>query len=139
VVAVGIMVAVDFAIANLIVYLGGVSLNDAILLLSNRLWFVVYNLVSVLFFTIIFLRDSIEIHFEDVRGVDSMISHVIQRFGFSPPTRKNGILIFKPSVYNLLMWWSQKMRVSINGNHVTISGSYLFLMKVKKMLRAYRK
>ena len=138
-IAVGIMVVFDFAIANLIIYLTGITLNEAILLLSNSIWFLAYNLIFIPVFAIIFLRDSIEIHFEDVRGVDRMISYVIQRFGFRPPVRKNGTLIFKPSVYNLLMWSSQKMRVSINGNHVVISGSFLFLRKVKKMLTSYRK
>ena len=138
-IAVGLMVVVDFAMVNLITYLTSITFNEAILLLSNSIWFLAYNIIFIPVFAIIFLRDSIEIHFEDVRGVDRMISYVIQRFGFSPPVRKNGILIFKPSVYNLLMWSSQKMRVSVNGNRVMISGSYLFLRKVKKMLKSYRK
>ncbi len=97
------------------------------------------TIVLVVFFTFIFLRDSVKIRFEDVRGVDEMISFIIRQFGFKPPKRKNGQLVYKPSAYNFLMWWSQSMRVAINGNDVTISGSFMFLRKVKKMLKAYRK
>lgn len=138
-ITVGILVLVDFAIAGFITYLTGITLNEAILNLSGDIWFLIYNVVFIFAFTLIFLRDSIKVDFEDVRGVDNMLSHIIQRFGFRPPERKNGILIFKPSVYNLLIWWSQKMRVSVNGNHVIISGSYIFLRKVKKMLKSFRK
>lgn len=138
-VSVGIIVLIDFLIANLLIYYADYSLNQAILELSGKIGFGIYNLVFVVFFTFIFLRDSVKIHFEDVRGVDEMISFIIQQFGFKPPKRKDGMLIYKPSAYNFMMWWTQNMRVSINGNHVTISGSFMFLRKVKKMLKSYQK
>ncbi len=138
-ITVGVMVAIDFGIANLIKYLTHASLNEVILELSGSLMFGIYNLVFIPLITITILRDSMKIDFEDVRGADELISFIIRQFGFKHPARKNGQLIFKPSVYNLLMWSSQKMRVSISGNHVTISGSFLFLRKVRKMLKAYRK
>ena len=137
-VSVGAMVLIDFLIVNALIYYADYTLNQAILELSGRLWFGVYNIIFISFFTYIFLRDSVKIHFEDVRGVDEMLSFIIQRFGFKPPKRKDGQLIYKPTVYNFLMWWTQSIRVAINGNEVTISGSFMFLRKVKKMLKSYQ-
>jgi hypothetical protein len=99
----------------------------------------VYNVVFIGIFTISLLRDAIEIKFEDVREADKLLSYIIQRFGFKPPVKKGDQIIFKPTFYNLFMWSTQKMRVSINGNYATISGSFLFLRKVKKMLKSYQK
>jgi len=138
-VAAGLMVAIDFIIANTLIYFNDFTLNQAILKLSGNLWFGIYNIVFILFLTIVILRDSVKIHFEDVRGVDEMISFIIQQFGFKPPVKKNGQLVYKPSAYNFWMWWTQKMKVAINGNHVTISGSFMFLRKVRKMLKSYQK
>lgn len=136
-ISLAIIVLLDFGVANLIINLSDITLNEAILALSSSVWFLICNLLAIIAFTITFLRDCVNIRFEDVRDTDQLISFIIQRFGFRPPERRNGQLVFRPSVYNLVMWSSQKMRVAINGNHMTISGSYLFLRKVKKMLKAW--
>ncbi|MCF8365854.1 MAG: adenylate/guanylate cyclase domain-containing protein [Bacteroidales bacterium] len=138
IVAAGLMIIIDFGIVNALVYFENITFNQAIIKLSN-VWMLVYNIFFLTVFTVILLRDAVEIKFEDVRGVDRLLSYIIQRFGFKPPVKKSGQIIFKPTFYNLLMWSTQKMRVAINGNNVTISGSYLFLRKVKKMLETYQK
>jgi|GEM_PF-1632020 len=138
IVAVGLMIVMDFSIVNMLVYVSDLTFNAAILKLSN-IWMLAYNIVFIGLFTISLLRDAVEIKFEDVRGADKLLSYIIQRFGFKPPVKKGDEIIFKPTFYNLIMWSTQKMRVSINGNYATISGSFLFLRKVKKMLRSYQK
>lgn len=138
IVAVGLMIVLDFSIVNLLVYVSELTFNAAILKLSN-LWMLAYNVIFISIFTISLLRDAVEIKFEDVRGADKLLSYIIQRFGFKPPVKKGDEIIFKPTFYNLIMWSTQKMRVSINGNYATISGSFLFLRKVKKMLKSYQK
>jgi len=97
----------------------------------------IYSVFFLFIFTISFLRDAVEIKFEDVRGADNLLSHIIQRFGFNPPIKKGDEIIFRPTLYNRFFWMTQKMRVSIHGNHITVSGSYLFLRRVKKMLAQY--
>ena len=138
IVAVGLMIVLDFGIVNFLVYLKQITFNAAILKLSN-IWMLIYNLVFIAIFTVSLLRDAVEIKFDDVRGADKLLSYIIQRFGFKPPVKKGDQIIFKPTFYNLIMWSTQKMRVSINGNYATISGSFLFLRKVKKMLKSYQK
>lgn len=138
IVAAGLMITIDFGIVNALTYLDEITFNEAIIRLSN-VWMLVYNLFFITVFTISLLRDAVEIKFEDVRGADQLLSFIIQRFGFKPPIKKGGQLVFKPTFYNLLMWSTQKMRVAINGNYVTISGSFLFLRKVRKMLETYQK
>ncbi len=138
IVSAGLMILMDFGIVKLRQYSAGISLNEAILQLSN-IWMLIYTLASMVFFTLIFLRDAFEIKFEDVRGSDRMLSYIIQRFGFKAPVKKDHILIFRPSFYNRIFWFSQKMRITINGNFVSVSGSWFFLRKVKKALKSYQK
>lgn len=120
-----------------------IALNDPMTfaeVISDMLttgWILFHNLFFFALLTFLILRDAVEIKFLDVREADSLISYVIQQFGFRPPERENGKIIFRPSWYNRLMWQTQKMRVVINGNKMAISGSYLFLRRVKKMLRSY--
>jgi hypothetical protein len=137
-IAVGIMVALDFSIAYFTMKISDLSLNQAILKLSNY-WMLFYSLIFTAIFTIILLRDAVEIKFEDVRGADQLLSYIIQRFGFNPPVKKDNHIVFKPTLYNSIMWSTQKMKVAINGNTITISGSFLFLRKVKRMLKSYQK
>lgn len=138
IVAIGIIIAIDFAVVNALVYLSELTFNEAIIKLSN-LWMLIYNLVFITIFTFSLWRDAVEIKFEDIRGADKLLSYIIQRFGFNPPVKKGAEIIFKPTFYNVIMWSTQKMRVTINGNYATISGSFLFLRKVRKMLKSYQK
>ncbi len=138
IVSVGLMIVLDFAIVNALVYISEITFNAAILKLSN-IWMLFYNIIFIAIFTVSLLRDAVEIKFEDVRGADKLLSYIIQRFGFKSPVKKGDQIVFKPTFYNLFMWSTQKMRVAINGNYVTISGSFLFLRKVKKMLKSYQK
>jgi len=138
IVSVGLMIVLDFAIVNVLVYYKPITFNAAILKLSN-IWTLIYNVIFVAIFTVSLLRDAVEIKFEDEGGADKLMGDLVKRFGLKPPVKKKGQFIFKPTFYNLLMWSTQKMRVSINGNYATISGSFLFLRKVKKMLKSYQK
>lgn len=136
-IAVGLMVLLDFGLANLFMYFSGGTLNNAITSLSN-ISVLGYNVAFVGIFTLIILRDSVEIKFRDVRGADQLLEVIIKRFNLKAPQSKNGQTIFKPTLCNVFMWPPQKMRVIKNGSFVTISGSYIFLRKVKKALRSYQ-
>lgn len=106
-------------------------------IIENEPFTLPYSIFFIIIFTISFLRDAVEIKFEDVRGVDHLLSHIIQRFGFNAPQKHGEEITFRPTIYNRIIWMTQKMRVSIHGNHVTVSGSFIFLRRVKKMLRQY--
>lgn len=129
----------DFVVAVIVSLGDQISLWQAVTEMFSEVWLFVHNLFFIAFFTVFILRDAVEIKFRDVRGADKMISYVIRQFGFKPPVSKKGEIIFRPTLYNLLMWQTQKMRVAINGNTIAISGSFIFLRKVKKMLKPYLK
>jgi class 3 adenylate cyclase len=113
------------------------SFEEIFEVIDSEPFWVPYSIFFIVIFTLSFLRDAVMIKFEDVRGADHLLSYIIRRFGFSAPQKKGEEIVFKPTLYNRLLWMTQKMRVSIHGNHVTVSGSYLFLRRVKKMLRQY--
>lgn len=129
----------DVLIAATITFGDEITFKQALEEMFSSAWLIAHNIFFIAFFTFFILRDAIEIKFRDVRGADTLISYVIQQFGFRPPIRQNGQIIFKPTLYNRLMWQTQKMRVTINGNKMAISGSFIFLRKVKKMLKPYLK
>lgn len=98
---------------------------------------IVYDAVFIALITLFRMRSAMKLTFEDDRGVDRLLNLVVQKVGFRKPVMKEGDLVFRPTTYNVLMWNTQKMVVNISGNHVIISGSYLFIRKVRKMLEAY--
>lgn len=98
---------------------------------------IIYDVFFISIITITRTRSAMKVTFEDVRGVDKLLNLVVMKVGFRKPTMKEGDLIFKPTTYNFLIWNTQKMIVNISGNHVFISGSYLFIRKVRKMIEAY--
>lgn len=136
-IALGIVVAYDFILANIIVKIYNDTLNEAILYLSNP-GFLAVNLLFVALIVLIIMRSAVRIKFEDIKGVDHALNFIIKKAGFKDPYKRNGEIIFKPTIYNFLMWGTQKMRVSISGNSVFMSGSYIFIRRVKKLLRAYQ-
>jgi class 3 adenylate cyclase len=113
------------------------TFEEIVEIIDNEPFWLPYSIFFIVIFTLSFLRDAVMIKFEDVRGADHLLSYIIRRFGFSAPQKKGEEIVFKPTLYNRLFWMTQKMRVSIHGNHVTVSGSYLFLRRVKKMLTQY--
>ncbi len=117
-------------------YSDGLSLSESIFQVMSPL-FTVINLVLIAIMSITILRSAIKVNFGDIRGVDNVINLIIQKAGFKEPAKKGDNLVFKPTLYNIIFWSSQKMVVNINGNNVIISGSYLFIRKVKKLLKAY--
>lgn len=131
-----LMLVTDFGLVYNIKYTEGLTLNASILQVMTP-FFIVINLVLISFMTTIILRSAIKVNFQDIRGVDSMLNLIIQKAGFAAPTKKGDDLVFKPSLYNFIFWSSQKMIVNINGNNVIISGSFWFIRKVKKLLKAY--
>lgn len=137
VIAVAIIIIFDFVVVNVTMQLSGDSMTDVILYLSKG-WFVVSNLLFVALITFVLLRDAVKIRFEDVRGVDTALNFIIRKAGFKEPVRKDDELVFKPTRVNFLVWGTQKMRVSISGNNAFISGSYIFIRRVKKLLETYQ-
>nr|NQU92165.1 adenylate/guanylate cyclase domain-containing protein [Bacteroidota bacterium] len=135
-IAIAVMVIIDFGFAYNIKVDRGVSLSESIAILSTFL-FGITNLFMITVLTIIILRSQIRVRFEDVRDVDKMINLVVRKAGFREPVKQGDDLVFKPTIYNFLIWSAQKTRVNINGGDVTISGSYLFIKKLKKILKVY--
>jgi hypothetical protein len=136
-----ILIAINLFMILFHSFMSGDSFKESVQAFINRdfmlILVIVYDAFFIALITIIRTRSAMKVTFEDVRGVDKLLNLVVQKVGFRKPYMKDGDLIFKPSMYNIVMWNTQKMIVNISGNHVIISGSYLFIRKVRKLLKAY--
>lgn len=137
-VAAGAMVALDFTIAYFTMKINDLSLNQAILNLSNY-QMLFFNLVFAAFLTISLLRDAVEIKLDNIGAADQLLNFIIQSYGFSSPVKKDKQLVFIPTRHGRILWSTQKMKVAIHGNTVTISGSFLLIRKVKGLLKSHLK
>lgn len=121
--------------------LTGNSLKESALLFIENTFFllfiIIYDAVFIVIITLLRTRSAMKVTFEDVRGIDKLLNLVVQKVGFRKPSMKEEDLVFKPTTYNLIMFNTQKMIVNISGNHVIISGSALFIRRVRKLLKAY--
>jgi class 3 adenylate cyclase len=135
-IAILILFALDTGIIYGVKAYNGLSLMEAFDRIPTT-WFIFNNVFLGALTTIILLRSAMKITFEDVRGVDDLINLIVQKVGFKKPYKKNDNLVFNPTLFNIIFWSTQKMVVHIDGNNVIISGSYLFIRRVKKMLKAY--
>ncbi|MFW5705424.1 MAG: adenylate/guanylate cyclase domain-containing protein [Bacteroidota bacterium] len=138
IIAVALIFIFDFITVNIMMNTSGDTMNEVIVYLSQKTWFLLSNLFFLAAITLIIVRDAVRVRFEDVRGVDKALNFLIMKAGFKEPVKKGDELIFKPTMYNFMVWGTQKMRVSIDGNNVFISGSYLFIRRVKKLLQTYQ-
>lgn len=140
-VALLIMLVINFLMVLVHNMLSEESLKESLNSFLNKKFLVImvimYDIFFIILITISRLRSAMKITFGDVRGVDKLLNLVVQKVGFKKPIKKDGDLVFKPTTYNFVMWNTQKMVVNISGNHVFISGSYLFIRKVRKLLKAY--
>ena len=136
-----ILIAINLFMVLFHSFISGDSFKESVQAFIKRdfmlILVIVYDAFFIVLITIIRTRSAMKVTFEDFRGVDKLLNLVVQKVGFRKPYMKDGDLVFKPTTYNIVMWNTQKMIVNISGNHVIISGSYLFIRKVRKLLRAY--
>jgi class 3 adenylate cyclase len=91
----------------------------------------------VLFMVYFHSSRCVRILFEDIRDVDRIMGFLISRIGYNSPSHDDNSLIYKPSLYNFVMFGARKIKTVADGNSVVISGNYMFVGKLLRMIRSY--
>jgi len=138
IVAAGLMILINFGIVKTYQYNSGLSLNEAILEFSN-LWMLFFNLAGLVIFTLLFLRAACVVEIKDDNNIKPMLSFLSQSFGLKLVQKKGDFQIFKAENCKSSLGLKPKIKISINGNSVSLSGWWMCLQQVKKALKSYQK
>ncbi len=81
---------------------------------------------------------SVRVIFSDTRDPDKVIEFLVNHIGYKPPVKKDEKLVFKPTLYQFIMYSARKINVIIDGNSVVISGNYMMIRKLLKLLKQWK-
>jgi len=81
---------------------------------------------------------KIKITFSDTREVDKIIEYLVSQMKFKKPYIKDDSYIFKPSLYNYIIWTAPRFSAQIDGNLAIIDGGAIFIRRLVKLLNAFR-
>ena len=80
---------------------------------------------------------SIKITFKDIRDVDKVLGYFVSQMGFKEPIHLDKQLIYKPTLLQVFLWGSSKLRARVDGNSVYLIGNIAIIKKLEKMFKSY--
>ncbi|MBI90098.1 MAG: hypothetical protein CMG60_08440 [Candidatus Marinimicrobia bacterium] len=80
---------------------------------------------------------SIKITFEDIRDVDKVLGYFVEQMGFKKPIHLNKQLVYKPTLFQILVWGSSRIRARIDGNSIYLIGNIAIIKKLERMFKSY--
>lgn len=128
----GVIVFLDFAIANIYMRQQGVDLNTAILTLSN-LWMLALNIVVVVGVFLWLLRTALMVRAKSLAEVDSLVAMVVGALGTAKPKTEN-VVNKKGIEWTKLALGTTEIFVS--GNDVLLAGHWLTMRRIKQLLKS---
>ncbi|OGV60966.1 MAG: hypothetical protein A2283_09955 [Lentisphaerae bacterium RIFOXYA12_FULL_48_11] len=94
---------------------------------------VLLGLVTVYFYSTL----SIRVVFDDVRNIDQLLEFLVAQMGYKPPVKDDDHIVFMPSAYHFIMYSARPIRTQIDGNSVVISGNYMFVRKLIRIIKSF--
>ena len=93
-------------------------------------------LINMLIWVYFGSNKAVRVIFSDIRDTDKIITFLVNQIGYKPPIKVNKKLVFKPTLYQFIMYSARKIKVLIDGNSVVISGNFMMVRKLVKTLKA---
>ena len=90
-------------------------------------------ILSILTYTL----KSIKITFEDIRDVDKVLGYFVEQMGFKKPVYLDKQIIYKPTLLQVFLWGSSKVRARVDGNAIYLTGNIAIIRKLEKMFKSY--
>ena len=90
-------------------------------------------ILSILTYTL----KSIKITFEDIRDVDKVLGYFVEQMGFKKPIYLDKQIIYKPTLLQVFLWGSSKVRARVDGNAIYLTGNIAIIRKLEKMFKSY--
>ena len=100
--------------------------------IKNPIHYIVL-ILSILTYTL----TSIKITFEDIRDVDKVLGYFVKQMGFKKPIQLDKQLVYKPTLLQVFLWGSSKIRARVDGNAIYLIGNIAIIKKLEKMFKSY--
>ena len=97
----------------------------------------IINLLAIISGIYYLSLSSIRITFTDIRDVDKVLIHFVDQIGYKEPYREKGQMVFKPSLWQRIIWTSSSIRARIDGNSIYLIGNIPIIRRLEKMFRSY--
>ena len=90
-------------------------------------------ILSILTYTL----TSVKITFEDIRDVDKVLGYFVEQMGFKKPVFLEEQIIYKPTLLQVFLWGSSKVKARVDGNAIYLTGNIAIIRKLEKMFKSY--
>ena len=80
---------------------------------------------------------AIRISFNDIRDVDKVLEYFVDQMGFKSPLHVKKQLIFKPTLFQIIIWGSSSIKARLDGNSIYLTGNIPIIKKLEKMFKSY--
>ena len=80
---------------------------------------------------------AIRISFNDIRDVDKVLEYFVDQMGFKSPSYEKKQLIFKPTLFQIIIWGSSSIKARLDGNSIYLTGNIPIIKKLEKMFKSY--
>ena len=126
-----------FLVSVSYITLGNIELNSIFFLIKHNFIYTIILIISLALSMIYFYANkSVRIVFSDIREVDKLLEFLITLMGYNPSIRQDNTLIFKPTLYQFIMYSARRIKSVIDGNSVIITGNYMFVVKLIKLIKS---
>jgi len=105
-------------------------------IVRNVSYIIVLIILLALLMIYFYANKSVRIVFSNIREVDKLLEFLITLMGYNPSIRQDNTLIFKPTIYQFIMYSVRSIKSVIDGNSVIITGNYMFVMKLIKLIKS---
>ncbi len=97
----------------------------------------IINVIAIISGIYFMSFSSIKITFRDIRDVDKILIHFVDQMGYKNPYMEKGQMIFKPSLFQIIMWSSSSIKARIDGNSIYLIGNIPIIRKLEKMFQSH--
>ncbi len=128
----------------LVLFYGGFLINSFIpdtsgrVLADPRSWLIFLGSMILFVAVCVYFisAKSVRVIFSDLCDSDKILEFLISQIGYRRSVKVNNQVVFKPTVFQFVMYSARKIKVLIDGNSVVISGNYMMIRKLIKTMKA---
>ena len=66
-----------------------------------------------------------------------MLGYFVEQMGFKKPVFLEEQIIYKPTLLQVFLWGSSKVKARVDGNAIYLTGNIAIIRKLEKMFKSY--
>ena len=113
------------------------SFSDLISSIKLDTNYIIFNMFILIISIYYMAFKAIRISFNDIRDVDKVLEYFVDQMGFKSPLYVKKQLIFKPTLFQIIIWGSSSIKARLDVNSIYLTGNIPIIKKLEKMFKSY--